>query len=90
MSEASFNKIENGLPTVGRIVHFFTSDKSKHSNGLANGPYAAIVTQVFPGQNKAANLKVFPPFKTPYDEGSVALHDPVHDPERYWCWPPRV
>lgn len=78
-----------GALSVGRIVHFYTADKSKHCNGVNEGPYSAIVTQTFP-DGKMCNLKVFPPFRTPYDEGSVSEHDPVHDPSRYWCWPPRV
>jgi hypothetical protein len=78
-----------GAPSVGRIVHFYTSDKAKHSNGVDKGPYPAIITQVFPG-SPHCNIKVFPPFRTPYDEGSVPEHDVVQAPERYWCWPPRV
>lgn len=81
-------------PTVGRIVHFYTADQAKQSNGQGNGPYPAIVTQVFaPGTTgQMCNLKVFPPFKSPYDEGSV--HTRQHAEEmnygvRYWEWPPR-
>lgn len=90
MSEASFEKMNApGKPSVGRIVHFYTVDASKQANGVGKGPYPAIVTQAYPTGN-VCNIKVFPPFRTPYDEGSVPEFDPVHDPERYWCWPPRV
>lgn len=77
-----------GVLSVGRIVHFYTLDRSKHANGAENGPYPAMVTQV--GGNGSCNLKVFPPFRTPYDEGSVPEYDPVQAIERYWQWPPRV
>lgn len=88
MSEQSFNKIQAGSLSVGRIVHFYTPDQSKHANGAENGPYPAIVTQLT-GPN-SCNLKILPPFRPNYDEGSVPEYDPVQAPERYWIWPPRV
>jgi hypothetical protein len=89
-------------PTVGRVVHFY-SDAVKANppgspawngrgfNGQETGPYVAIVTQVFPdadGNVKYANLKVFPPFAPPFDEGSVSEGVDA-SPGRYWEWPPR-
>lgn len=74
--------------SVGRIVHFYTPDRSKQCNGVEFGPYSAVVTQVTGPE--ACNLKVFPPFRAPYDEGMVPLHDPVQAPVRYWMWPPRL
>lgn len=76
------------IPSVGRIVHFYTLDRSKHANGVDNGPYPAIVTQV--GGNGQCNLKVLPPFRPNYDEGSVPEYDPIQAPERYWQWPPVI
>jgi hypothetical protein len=76
--------------TIGRIVHYYTKDESKHFNGHGHGPYAAIVTQVFP--ESMANLKVFPSFAPPYDAGSVQREtDPVARAAawQYWDWPPR-
>jgi len=75
-------------PTVGRIVHFFTPDRSKQCNGIDAGPYPAMITQVT--GIDSCNLKIFPPFRTPYDEGMVPIHDAVQATERYWMWPPRV
>lgn len=88
MSEASFNKIEAGALAVGRMVHFFTPDRSKQCNGVEVGPYSAVVTQVT-GLD-SCNLKVFPPFRAPFDEGMVPMFDPVQASDRYWIWPPRV
>ena len=89
MPEQSFNKIQNGSLAVGRIVHFYTGDRSKWSNSVDKGPYPAIVTQVGPAGTNP-NLKILPPFRTPYDEGSVPEYDPVQAIERYWQWPPRL
>ncbi len=76
-------------PTVGRIVHFYTGDTSKHFNGQGEGPYPAIITQVFDGA-LYSNLKVLPPFEGAYDEGSVSHLDDCSDgTTRYWVWPPR-
>lgn len=82
-------------PTVGRIVHFFTEDNAKQSNGQGKGPYPAIVTQVFAEGTTGVmcNLKVFPPFKTPYDEGSVHIRSHAEQmgyTSRFWEWPARV
>lgn len=74
-------------PTVGRIVHFYTSNKSRQSNGQGEGPYAALVTQTFSGSD-FVNLKVLPPMAAPYDVGSVAP-GPDETADRYWLWPPR-
>lgn len=73
-------------PSVGRIVHFYTDDKTKHFNGQGAGPYPAIVTQVW--TDDMVNLKVLHWGGT-YDEGSVSSHagDPMG--KRYWEWPPR-
>lgn len=83
------------LPTIGRIVHFYTSDTTRMSNGMGAGPYPAMVTQVFqgsPDHDTMANLKVFPPMGEPYDAGSVqekAQADANGHVGRYWVWPPR-
>lgn len=52
--------------SVGRIVHYFTNDASKHSNGQGIGPYPAMVLQTF-GDGAMGNLKVWT-----YDGGFVA------------------
>ncbi|MBY6244133.1 hypothetical protein [Methylosinus sp. Sm6] len=77
-------------PTVGRIVHFYTSNRGVQSNGVGDGPYAAIITQVFgDGDDAYSNLKVFYPFGEIRDEGSVQNKDFSATPDRYWVWPPR-
>lgn len=77
--------------SVGRIVHFYTKNVSRHFNGQGEGPYVAVITQVLE-DGPYSNLKVFPPFGEPYDEGSVT-YDPAGrdsiEPGRCWCWPPR-
>lgn len=82
-------------PSIGRIVHFYTTDATKHSNGQGNGPYPAIITQIFAGGAQGCNLKVFPPFGAPYDEGScpqiaVQAESDPNQQSRWWTWPPRV
>lgn len=76
-------------PTVGRVVHFYTTDTSKHFNGQGEGPYPALITQVWSGS--MANLKVFH-YGGEYDEGSVSERADaaaVGDTGRFWIWPPR-
>ncbi len=85
-------------PSVGRIVHFYSDavrpppgSASPGFNGQGKGPYPAIITQVFPDANgdiMYANMKVFPPFAPPFDEGSVSEGE-EKCPGRYWVWPPR-
>jgi hypothetical protein len=75
-------------PTVGRIVHFFTKDATKHSNNVGEGPYPALITQVF-ASGPYVNLKVFRPFADDLYEGSVTHLDDANGCERYWVWPPR-
>lgn len=85
-------------PTVGRIVHFYTKSKTQHHNGQGEGPYPAIVIQVFnqgptgnPNYDTMANLKVLHWGGT-YDEGSVCEKSQAEangDKNRWWVWPPR-
>jgi hypothetical protein len=58
-------------PAVGQIVHFYTHNVLSQHNGQGEGPYPAIVTQVF-GDDGMANLKVMPGFGPVRDEGSVS------------------
>lgn len=77
-------------PTVGRIVHYYTRITSQHANGVGEGPYVAVISQVFE-QLTFSNLKVLPPFAAPYDQGSVK--EKAYAVEGldmcYWTWPPR-
>lgn len=77
-------------PTVGRIVHFYSSQPADQANSAGNGPYAAIITQVW--SDTCVNLVVFG------GDGSVKCFTSVTDhlPEdvanmqgRAWQWPPR-
>jgi hypothetical protein len=84
-------------PSVGRIVHFYVSAPELQSNGVGDGPYAAIITQVFARDPSGAadidsyvNLKVFMPFGEVRDHGSVRHKDFDGDTGRYWVWPERV
>jgi hypothetical protein len=78
-------------PSVGRIVHFYSKQRGLNGgiNGAGEGPYPAMVTQIFKSGDEIryVNLKVFPPFQSPFDEGSVSVKDEC--PDRYWEWPPR-
>lgn len=85
--------------SVGASVLFYSqtiADKNPQHpgygyNGLGAGPYAAVVTQVFTdtdGNVTYANLKVFPPFAPPFDQGSVAERGhPYAQPGLFWTWP---
>ena len=86
-------------PTVGRVVHFYSEAVANRPgvnpgyghNGSGAGPYPAMITQVFPaasGEIMYANMKVFPPFAPPFDEGSVS-EGSEKNASRYWVWPPR-
>lgn len=85
------------VPTVGRIVHFYSDVVASRDgtltrgyNGMGEGPYAAMVTQVSKnadGEVSFINLKVFPPFGEAFDEGSVPTK--AVSSHRYWEWPPR-
>jgi len=75
-------------PTVGRIVHFYNDGfDAGANNSVGNGPYAAVITQVFKDSGDGdpyVNLTVFPPFAAPFYEGSVKLIG-----SRRYEWPPR-
>lgn len=85
-------------PSVGRIVHFYSQAVANRDsrqpgygfNGVGVGPYPALVTQVFKDGDRVTyiNLKVFPPFAPPFDEGSVSEGE-ANCPGRYWDWPTR-
>lgn len=83
-------------PSVGRIVHFYTTDKSAQSNGQGEGPYAAIIVQVgmssAEGRETMCNLYIFAYDQSRY-EGSVtekSQRREDEDPNRWWEWPPRT
>lgn len=77
-------------PTVGRIVHFYTQNPGAQTNYVGEGPYAAIITQVFSDRDDAyVNLKVFRPYGENVDEGSVRHKDFATNESRHWVWPPR-
>ncbi len=81
-------------PTVGRIVHFYTKDVSKHSNGQGDGPYPAIVLQTgfsHGDYDSMSNLHVLS-YGGSYVEGSVSEKskaEKIGDTQRWWEWPPR-
>jgi len=75
--------------SVGRVVHYFTKIQDQHVNGAGDGPYAAIVTQVFPGSD-FVNLKVFAPFVEPRCIGSVREKSVAGDDAVWWEWPAKV
>ena len=82
-------------PTVGRTVHYYTKNPTQQFNGIGEGPYAAIITQVHgEGDNPYVSVIVFPPFAQPYTQGSI--HH-MADNEFFrtgeingFAWPPRV
>lgn len=80
------------IPTVGRIVHYYSHAlPPSANNGMGAGPYAAVVVQTFPG-SPYVNLKVLVPFGEDIDAGSVSEKPAEAGPsdDRYWMWPPRA
>lgn len=85
--------------TVGALVLFYSravADRNPRQlgygyNGCGEGPYPAIITQVWEdglGEVNYCNLKVFPHGAPPFDEGSVAEFQARHyHPGRCWVWP---
>ena len=73
-------------PSVGRIVHYYTSQTHQHFNAVGPGPYPAIITRVW--SPTCVNLKVLPDCGAPFDATSISLK--VEGFTTYWEWPPRV
>lgn len=75
--------------TVGRIVHFYTKDTEKHSNGQGEGPYPAMVLQTF-DEGRLGNLKVWA-YSGGFVASSVAEKTEAlkSGGQNYWEWPPR-
>ena len=80
------------IPTVGRIVHYYSHTFGPdQNNGVGPGPYAAIVTQVIPG-GRYVNLRVLLPIGGSFNSTSVEEKPESAGPsdDRYWVWPPRA
>jgi hypothetical protein len=79
--------------TVGRIVHYYTTDKRHQSNGAGEGPYPAVVTQVL--AKTSANLFVFPNHihmaasLSGLVKSTVKHRSTLGDthPKEWWQWP---
>lgn len=80
------------MPTVGRIVHYFNPALLPHDgNGVGQGPYPAVVTQVWYAEDGSAsycNLKVFA-WNNDHYVGSVPELDTkfYRGGAPYWAWP---
>jgi hypothetical protein len=72
-------------PTVGRVVHVFTKDTTKQFNGMGEGPYAGVITQVF--SDECVNIRVFPSFGEPWETASCLQNVGGYN---RWAWPDRV
>jgi hypothetical protein len=72
-------------PTIGRIVHFYTGVPGYQANGAGEGPYAAIITQVW--SDTCVNLMVFPGSAVPFPVTSVVSDE---DAMCSWRVPPHV
>lgn len=77
--------------TVGRIVHYYTRNKGKQWNGAGEGPYAAVVAQVW--SDTCANLFLMPNCTTMAHSaselcrGSVSHGSADGDSQTWWEWP---
>lgn len=76
------------IPTVGRIVHYYTRLREQQSDDdWREGPYAAIITKVWPASN-VVDLLVVPNGRKGYHAIFVQL-----DATGFFCWwewPPLV
>jgi hypothetical protein len=88
------DKYGHPVPQIGQIVHYYTHDKAEWFNGVGEGPYPAIITQVFNlgSMEEKCNLKVLPPFGPVRDVGSVARQEISAEFKYNNCfdWPPPV
>lgn len=81
------------LPGIGRMVHYFDTERPHEFNSMGKGPYAAIVIQVW-GEDKPTldvGLKVI----TPAGDFTLRLigHKTLAEQRkehRYWVWPGRT
>lgn len=71
-------------PKVGLPVHVFLTGRT--FNGLSDGPFAGVITQVsgnpLVDADPYVNVKVFPPFADCFHEGSIKRGNGV-DSRRY-------
>lgn len=74
-------------PTIGRIVHYY----NESLEGV--GPFAAIVTNVFPGSpTDCVNLTYFDRngnVSTKGAQTSIPFEGTSPGFSSWWCWPPR-
>ena len=77
-------------PTVGRIVHFYTSNKPPRSLRPVDrhGPFAAIVTDVNE-ETRSVTITVLPPAGEPFWVHGVRHKNDSARGSRFWEWPPR-
>jgi hypothetical protein len=73
--------------TVGRIVHYYTTDASRHRDGIGQGPYAALVVRVHDADAGVVNLRVFT--SDDFSPSSVERKR-SNGQGQYWEWPPRA
>ncbi len=78
-------------PTVGRMVHFYSSARPPASKRTmdSNGPFAAIVTAV-DAETNSVTLTIFPPLGDAYHMHGVRHRSvSASRASRFWEWPPR-
>lgn len=86
-------------PSVGRIVHFYDSERPGEFNNIGKGPYAAIVVQVWKDQAKgpgSGEVLLECGLYVLSDQGGQNHFKVVHASQReetrarrYWEWPKR-
>lgn len=77
-------------PTVGRIVHYYDTERYRSFDTEYHGPYAAIVTRVH-ADPRLVDLMIMLGDYPPIGIKSVWMVDPDGKPDipSYWEWPPR-
>jgi hypothetical protein len=80
-------------PTIGRIVHFYTTETTEQLNPSVEGPYAALVVDVgdIGGESGTATLKIMTRHgdllaENVAEKGYATLNKQL----RFWVWPPRT
>lgn len=70
--------------TVGRIVHYYRA-----TEGILDGPYAAIVSRIWDSETGCANLHSFEDAPLPVVRTSVLRSQSGAPEAGRWSWPPR-
>lgn len=77
------------VPTVGRLVHFYTKISEQQADDRREGPYAALVTGVPFSGSLCADLLVAPNGREGYH--AMMVNFGLQSGGQFWWeWPPQL